>query len=74
MAEHRLAVRRLAEGGKRREKGAFTDGDSRFQVLSEDGERLLSPVLTTAHASYTYVWTRAGMPTQRIVREARDTP
>jgi len=30
VAEHRLAVRRLAEGGKRREKGVFTDGDSRF--------------------------------------------
>jgi hypothetical protein len=34
-------VQRLAEGGKRREKSVFTDGDSRFQVLAEDGERLL---------------------------------
>jgi hypothetical protein len=31
------------------------------------------PVLTTVHASSTYVLTRAGMPTQRRVREARDT-
>src|SRR5215467_11511426 len=28
------------------------------------------PVLTTAHASSTYVWTRADMPTQRRVRAA----
>jgi hypothetical protein len=28
------------------------------------------PVLTTANASSTYVLTRAGMPTQRMVREA----
>ena len=31
------------------------------------------PVLTTVHASSTYVWTRAGMPAQRRVREARGT-
>ena len=42
VAEHRLAVRRLAEGGKRREKGVFTDGDRCFQGWSEDGARLLS--------------------------------
>jgi len=35
-------VQRLVEGSKRREKGVFTDGDHRFQVLSEDGARLLS--------------------------------
>jgi hypothetical protein len=28
------------------------------------------PGLTTAYASSTYVWTRAGMPIQRLVREA----
>jgi len=36
------AVRRLVQGSKRREKGVFTDGASRFQVWSEDGARLLS--------------------------------
>ena len=36
------AVWRLVEGSTRREKGVFTDGASRFQVLAEDGARLLS--------------------------------
>ena len=47
-----------------------TDGDSRFQELSENGNASSPPVLTTAPASSTYVWTRAGMPTQQTVRAA----
>src|SRR5215467_10408862 len=59
VTKHSWAVWRLVEGGKRREKTAHASAP---------------PVLTTAHASSTYVWIRAGMPTQRSVREARDTP
>jgi hypothetical protein len=43
---------------------------ARIVMPPRDGNASSPPVLTTAHASSTYVWTRAGMPTQRMVREA----
>jgi hypothetical protein len=43
---------------------------ARIVMPPRDGNASSPPVLTTANASSTYVWTRAGMPTQRMVREA----
>ena len=43
---------------------------ARIIMPPRDGNASSPPVLTTANASSTYVWTRAGMPTQRMVREA----
>src|SRR5215831_11071938 len=43
---------------------------ARSVMPPRDGNASSPPVLTTAHASSTYVWTRAGMPIQRMVREA----
>ena len=43
---------------------------ARIVMPPRDGNASSPPVLTTADASFTYVWTRAGMPTQRRVRAA----
>ena len=43
---------------------------ARIVMPPRDGNASSPPVLTTAHASSTYVLTRAGIPTQRMVREA----
>ena len=43
---------------------------ARSVMPPRDGNASSPPVLTTVHASSTYVLTRGGMPPQRMVREA----